>query len=259
MTLSSLACFGALLFLACGGALFGGTTYTTTAYPGGPFIHYFGVPTATQANLLPVGITDSGVTYGNHMPDFRVFGTQGFTASNGTVTYLPLTYTSFEAVSSNGQYLTGILQNNTPYGYGFYVKSGNGPNVDTGLLAYVNSGTYTAAPDYAPAGLNNNGSVVGTVYTMIVNGGMTSEKQSGFTYQNGGVTPFSDPALEFSGFTGINNQGEILGSGFNTGSSGEVSFTFENGVYTLLPGGFSATSVNDSGSFRVNSVDRPVA
>jgi hypothetical protein len=202
-----------------------------------------------------VGITDAGIIYGSFKPDLSIYGTQGFTANNGVITPLPYTtnttltygaFTSFQGVSSNGQYITGTLPTSSA-GNDFYLKTGSGPYVDTGLVGYLNNGLFTAAPDYAPTAVNNDGTVAGSVWTQVGN----TEVTSGFLYRSGVVTSFNDPTLASTLFSGINNSGEVVGSGFNQSTNSVDSFSFENGVFTdiVAPSNetFQANSINDSG------------
>jgi probable HAF family extracellular repeat protein len=218
------------------GFLYSNGTYTTLDAPGG-----------TATNLL--GINNGGQIVGTYHDSSNRL--QLFTESNGVFTTINvpngLDPSQFLAAGINdaGQVVGTAnratpLQTNSPFLYdngqftfyplgsintAYYASSinnagqvamsrANGPVVDAGLYS---NGTFTqisglGSADMIATGINNAGVVVG-----IYEG---TNDDGGFIYDHGTLTAFSDrSSRDFSSIYGINDAGQLVGSGSNVSIS----------------------------------------
>lgn len=120
-------------------------------------------------------------------------------------------------------------------GQGIILTAGGVTNIPAPAACPSNGPGYPAY--FVPAGINDNGDVVGT----CGNGNQTTLS---FLYSGGAFTAIAPPGSTKTIVTGINNSGDIVG--YYQNASGLSGFLYSNGTYTdFSPGNWAFQITND--------------
>ena len=124
--------------------------------------------------------------------------------------------------------VSGINKFNNTVGSYTDPKTGN----QIGFKRYSGGGfvdfKYPGATQTLPAGINDNGAIVGTYIA-------TDNSNHGFVYRNGTFAKLDYPASNSAtNLEGISDAGIIVGDAGASGSSGPVSFMYKNGVFKRI-------------------------
>jgi uncharacterized membrane protein len=193
--------------------------FTTIEYPG-----------AVETQVF--GISNSGEVVGQHLDGSGTY--HGFVLANGT-------FESFDIPSSLGT--SGFDMNSLGNVVGIYGAPGGTTRAFLGNRdGFINLVPLAGSPDTRAFSINDAGHAVGYYER-------TSDSYfRGYLY-NGSYTTLNYPGALASKATGINNQGDVVGSYFAAGA--QHGFLLSGGVYTTVdpPGALfpEAWGINDSG------------